>query len=243
MKLTEDKKTHIARKAFDGIARGPHRLLEFRKAKLHHEIQREFSQFIQTKVDAIKIDSFLNDHGFISKYKRTVTYSKVQNINIRSSVPIHGAYCSIKDNSPEFDNEVFDSVPTIMGNMSMSMSNIPEEYISQELQEQVDQLITDAHEYNEHIDKVVKSIEMPLRTSSTLKQLLEVWPSAAMLIPQQWHDEEAQRKENERIRREEAKRARILAEQKQALNIEEQRKMLSDIDNQLLTAKMLGDVE
>jgi hypothetical protein len=128
-----------------------------------------------------------------------------------------------------------------MGNMSMS--NIPEEYISQELQEQIDQLITDADEYKEHIDKVVKSIEMPLRTSSTLKQLLEVWPSAAMLIPQQWHDEEAQRKENERIRREEAKRARILAEQKQALNIEEQRKMLSDIDNQLLTAKMLGDVE
>ena len=87
-----------------------------------------------------------------------------------------------------------------------------------------------------------RSIERPLQLSNTLDSLLAVWPSAKMLIPLHWYDQENERKEKERDRRAELKRMRVLAEQRELLAIDDERAQLSDIDSALLVARMIGDL-
>lgn len=240
MKLTDQKKQYLAQKAFEGIAKAPIRDMQNRLEQVTYDIRKEFQAFMQHKVDKIKVDSALHELNYVSDYTRTLSVPETAQ-HVTSYVRIFGTACYVKDTSPaELPAVPQQEVLIYVGNSGISQ--IPMRYISSELTAKAEALCAEIQEHNTTISQLAETVKKPLYTSDTLAKLLEVWPSAKMLVPREWYREEEARKDKERERRAQLKRERILREQKAALKLEEERAEMSDIDTALLTARMQGDI-
>jgi hypothetical protein len=242
MKLTDQRKNHIAQKAFEGIAKFNLREHQNNYQSLLHEAQVEFHALVEKKLETLKkADAWLVKVGYISRYQRQLGLNELVSCGGNNNYRVMGAWASATDNSAKD----LPSVPQLQIETEVGSSdivNIPFHMLTQVLQDRIDAHNLLCNTRIQEINDLRRSIERPLQLSNTLDSLLAVWPSAKMLVPQQWYDEENERKENERARRAELKRRRVLAEQRELLDVEDERAELSDIDSALLVARMIGDL-